>query len=197
MNFVVFTKLSFIAIFLRFLFESDQVSIKFMQYQSGFAHVADIVLLSLTLGHDNSGVFSSPAGAAVDQSTEADAVDSKSTTIAADLDAAGQSDSSGSVEMAQEAVELNEVAAEEAGEADETAATAVEVAPTQSAVADVDDSISSDHEVEQLMKLPETVTEFVSKEGVKVYLVGTAHFSVESQEDVAKVSRFPKTRFKK
>ena len=176
-----------------------------MQYQSGFAHVADIVLLSLTLGHDNSGVFNSPAGAAVDQSTEADAVDanavdaddSKSTTIAADLDAAGQSDSSGSVEMAQEAVELNEVAAEEAGEADETAATAVEVAPTQSAAADVDDSISSDHEVEQLMKLPETVTEFVSKEGVKVYLVGTAHFSVESQEDVAKVSRFPKTRFKK
>ena len=46
---------------------------------------------------------------------------------------------------------------------------------------------SSDPEVEQVMKLPGTVTELTSKEGVKVYIVGTAHFSVESQEDVAKV----------
>ena len=37
------------------------------------------------------------------------------------------------------------------------------------------------------MKLPETVTQLTSKDGVKVYLVGTAHFSQESQEDVAKV----------
>ena len=49
------------------------------------------------------------------------------------------------------------------------------------------ESTCSDPEVEQLMKLPETVSEFVSKEGVKIYLVGTAHFSLESQEDVAKV----------
>nr|CAG4641922.1 EOG090X0AQH [Eurycercus lamellatus] len=45
---------------------------------------------------------------------------------------------------------------------------------------------NSDPEVEQLMKLPDTVTELVSKEGVKIYIVGTAHFSQESQEDVAK-----------
>ena len=49
------------------------------------------------------------------------------------------------------------------------------------------ETISSDPEVEQLMKLPETVTQLTSKDGVKVYLVGTAHFSQESQEDVAKV----------
>ncbi|XP_057371312.1 uncharacterized protein LOC130692251 isoform X2 [Daphnia carinata] len=49
-----------------------------------------------------------------------------------------------------------------------------------------DETISSDPEVEQLMKLPETVTQLTSKDGVKVFLVGTAHFSQESQEDVAK-----------
>nr|SVE86297.1 EOG090X0AQH [Daphnia similis]SVE86925.1 EOG090X0AQH [Daphnia similis]SVE88180.1 EOG090X0AQH [Daphnia similis] len=49
-----------------------------------------------------------------------------------------------------------------------------------------DETASSDPEVEQLMKLPETVTQLTSKDGVKVYLVGTAHFSQESQEDVAK-----------
>lgn len=38
------------------------------------------------------------------------------------------------------------------------------------------------------MKLPDTVTQLTSKDGVKVYLVGTAHFSTESQEDVAKVT---------
>ena len=32
---------------------------------------------------------------------------------------------------------------------------------------------SSDPEVEQVMKLPGTVTELTSKEGVKVYIVGT------------------------
>lgn len=46
---------------------------------------------------------------------------------------------------------------------------------------------SSDPEVEQLMKLPDTVSQLTSKDGVKVFLVGTAHFSTESQEDVAKV----------
>jgi hypothetical protein len=50
-----------------------------------------------------------------------------------------------------------------------------------------DETTNSDPEVEQLMKLPETVSQLTSKDGVKVYLVGTAHFSLESQEDVAKV----------
>ncbi len=49
------------------------------------------------------------------------------------------------------------------------------------------ETTNSDPEVEQLMKLPETVTQLTSKDGVKVFLVGTAHFSQESQEDVAKV----------
>ena len=51
-------------------------------------------------------------------------------------------------------------------------------------------STSSDPEVEQLTKLPETVTHVISKNGVDVYIVGTAHFSMESQEDVAKVSYY-------
>jgi hypothetical protein len=52
-----------------------------------------------------------------------------------------------------------------------------------------DETKNSDPEVEQLMKLPETVSQLISKDGVKVYLVGTAHFSLESQEDVAKVKK--------
>nr|SVE73730.1 EOG090X0AQH [Daphnia atkinsoni] len=48
------------------------------------------------------------------------------------------------------------------------------------------EATNADPEVEQLTKLPETVTQLTSKDGVKVYLVGTAHFSQESQEDVAK-----------
>ncbi len=55
-------------------------------------------------------------------------------------------------------------------------------------VAILNETGSSDPEVEQIMKLPGTVTELTSKEGVKVYIVGTAHFSLESQEDVAKVT---------
>lgn len=47
-------------------------------------------------------------------------------------------------------------------------------------------STNSDPEVEQSMKLPDTVTHLVSTMGVNVYIVGTAHFSLESQEDVAK-----------
>ena len=39
-------------------------------------------------------------------------------------------------------------------------------------------------------ELPDTVTKLDTPEGCKVYLVGTAHFSRESQEDVAKVSIF-------
>lgn len=37
-------------------------------------------------------------------------------------------------------------------------------------------------------KLPDTVSLLTTPDGGKVYLVGTAHFSMESQEDVAKVS---------
>lgn len=36
-------------------------------------------------------------------------------------------------------------------------------------------------------QLPETVTLLETTWGSKVYVVGTAHFSLESQEDVAKV----------
>ncbi|XP_023722994.1 traB domain-containing protein isoform X2 [Cryptotermes secundus] len=36
-------------------------------------------------------------------------------------------------------------------------------------------------------KLPETVSLLTTPDGGKVYLVGTAHFSMESQEDVAKI----------
>lgn len=37
------------------------------------------------------------------------------------------------------------------------------------------------------LKLPNTVTRLTTKEGSEVYLVGTAHFSKESQDDVANV----------
>ena len=37
-------------------------------------------------------------------------------------------------------------------------------------------------------ELPDTVTKLETAEGCKVYIVGTAHFSKESQDDVAKVS---------
>lgn len=36
--------------------------------------------------------------------------------------------------------------------------------------------------------LPDTVSLLTTPDGGKVYLVGTAHFSMESQEDVAKVT---------
>jgi hypothetical protein len=36
-------------------------------------------------------------------------------------------------------------------------------------------------------RLPETVTLLTAPEGGKLYLVGTAHFSIESQNDVSKV----------
>lgn len=38
--------------------------------------------------------------------------------------------------------------------------------------------------------LPDTVTTLEAAEGCKVYVVGTAHFSIESQEDVSKVRPF-------
>ena len=38
--------------------------------------------------------------------------------------------------------------------------------------------------------LPETVSKLETPEGCKVYLVGTAHFSKESQDDVTKVCPF-------
>lgn len=39
-------------------------------------------------------------------------------------------------------------------------------------------------------ELPDTVTKLETPEGCKVYVVGTAHFSKESQDDVAKVIPF-------
>jgi len=39
-------------------------------------------------------------------------------------------------------------------------------------------------------KLPETVTLLTTSDGGKLYLVGTAHFSVESQNDVSKVTNY-------
>ena len=40
-------------------------------------------------------------------------------------------------------------------------------------------------------ELPDTVTKLETVDGCKVYLVGTAHFSKESQDDVEKVLVFP------
>lgn len=37
-------------------------------------------------------------------------------------------------------------------------------------------------------RLPETVTLLTTPDGGKLYLIGTAHFSVESQNDVSKVT---------
>ena len=53
-----------------------------------------------------------------------------------------------------------------------------------------DETTKSDPEVEQLMKLPYTMSQLSSKDSVIVFLVGTAHFSLEIQEDVAKVNFF-------
>lgn len=39
-------------------------------------------------------------------------------------------------------------------------------------------------------KLPETMTLLTTPDGGKLYLVGTAHFSVESQNDVSKVTNY-------
>ncbi|KAG1702086.1 TraB domain-containing protein [Nymphon striatum] len=38
-------------------------------------------------------------------------------------------------------------------------------------------------------ELPSTVTKLMTKDGAPVYIVGTAHFSIESQEDVSKTIR--------
>lgn len=37
-------------------------------------------------------------------------------------------------------------------------------------------------------RLPETVTLLTTPDGGKLYLIGTAHFSIESQNDVSKVA---------
>lgn len=42
----------------------------------------------------------------------------------------------------------------------------------------------------EVSELPHTVTKLESSQGCIVYLVGTAHFSTESHEDVAKVNSF-------
>jgi hypothetical protein len=63
--------------------------------------------------------------------------------------------------------------------------------PLQFAAAHLnDETTKSDPEVEQLMKLPYSVCQLSSKDSVIVFLVGTAHFSLEMQEDVAKVNFF-------
>jgi hypothetical protein len=68
-------------------------------------------------------------------------------------------------------------------------------------VSDIDDTTSEEKPSEPLKaqtpsqhydptidtKLPDTVSLLTTPDGGKVYLVGTAHFSMESQEDVAKV----------
>lgn len=48
-------------------------------------------------------------------------------------------------------------------------------------------------------KLPETVTLLTTPEGGKLYLIGTAHFSVESRNDVSMVNKlyFICTRYTK
>lgn len=49
---------------------------------------------------------------------------------------------------------------------------------------------AADNEVKEINSnflLPDTVTELVAENGVKVYLVGTAHFSERSQQDVIQV----------
>lgn len=62
---------------------------------------------------------------------------------------------------------------------------------------DVEDNINPDLLIEPSVKgydptiderLPETVSILTTKAGSKLYLVGTAHFSLASQEDVAKVA---------
>ncbi|KAJ8866717.1 hypothetical protein PR048_032578 [Dryococelus australis] len=63
---------------------------------------------------------------------------------------------------------------------------------------DVEDNASDSHSISSVRtvpdpdidkRLPETVTLLTTPEGAKVYLVGTAHFSMESQEDVAMIIR--------
>nr|CAH0105604.1 unnamed protein product [Daphnia galeata] len=58
-----------------------------------------------------------------------------------------------------------------------------------------DETTKSDPEVEQLMKLPYTISQLSSKDSVIVFLVGTAHFSLEIQEDVAKITLMTRPRF--
>lgn len=44
-----------------------------------------------------------------------------------------------------------------------------------------------------LEEMPNTVTVLDTPDGGKVYLIGTAHFSIKSQEDVSRVSNFIKS----
>ena len=50
-------------------------------------------------------------------------------------------------------------------------------------------SIQSEYDASIDERLPETVTLLTTPWGGKLYLVGTAHFSVESQNDVATVNK--------
>lgn len=51
-------------------------------------------------------------------------------------------------------------------------------------------SIQPEYDASIDEKLPETVKLLTTPEGGKLYLVGTAHFSIESQNDVATVNKF-------
>lgn len=62
----------------------------------------------------------------------------------------------------------------------------------QSKECNIDDTISEVSRIREYdptidERLPETVTLLTTPDGGKLYLVGTAHFSVESQNDVSKV----------
>lgn len=52
-----------------------------------------------------------------------------------------------------------------------------------------EEKLSPENKQEELphIELPETVSRLTNEYGSEVYLVGTAHFSLESQEDVSKV----------
>ncbi|XP_060830588.1 traB domain-containing protein isoform X2 [Bombus pascuorum] len=60
---------------------------------------------------------------------------------------------------------------------------------TNSKSSDIAAFIQPEYDASIDEKLPETVTLLTTPEGGKLYLVGTAHFSVESQNDVAMIIR--------
>ncbi|CAB3362657.1 Hypothetical predicted protein [Cloeon dipterum] len=78
--------------------------------------------------------------------------------------------------------DINEENEPKETEADDTQ-TAISIAET----AILNSSVNSTAITDKGWDLPHTVTKLLSPSGGEVYLVGTAHFSKESQEDVAKV----------
>ena len=67
----------------------------------------------------------------------------------------------------------------------------------ESEIDDDDNDVNSLDSVRHIPKLelPSTVTVLDTEHGSKVYIVGTAHFSLESQEDVAKVNIYTEFSF--